>query len=922
MGSRVSKPSSNDEQTDIERAEGNVSVEAPSPGTRVGRYWLTQLVGSGGMGRVYAAYDPQLDRVVALKLLRSLGSGGAEHRARLQREAQALARLSHPNVVPVFDVGSSGPWLFIAMELIEGPDLLRWIAAGRRDWREVVDVFLGAARGLAAAHAAGLVHRDFKPGNVVVDADGRARVLDFGLVRMGEARDTADARHTEPLRGRSASQSNPEPDDLPEGLLGDELTADGTVLGTPVYMAPEQHRGKATDARSDQFSFCMSLYEALYARRPYKGAGIALLEHKERGPLSPPRKSEVPPRLWAILRRGLSAEPRERWPGMAALAEELSSASIDPRARVRRVATISAISMGTLFALSWTLLGSTPRCDPGGTELDAVWSPDRARSLREAMHASNPTYAAPSWASVRDALDEFSSRWGDAYAGACMRATDDATLDRQMDCLRGQLDTVDALVTVLGDGAPDALEHAAFAAAQLPDPGDCDMPTALGASTDPVLRSQLASARALGSAGRHAPALEAARAVESAARAAGDQDLEIEAALLVATTSRTLGDREDAGQRLRDVTWAAVAAKRDDIATKAATAMASLLITDNALDEAETWLRHAETSLRRAPVDLVTQARLLQTRGTLLARRGLLEDGLAQHARAASMLSAGRSVDDLTAVQAVAEVADLQARLGRFDEAAQGLQRILDTYELRLGADHPALAKPLGSLAGVRYRQRRFEEALVYTRRALAIDEQVYPAGHRQLTTRRSHLGLLLHELKRHDEALALAEQVHEARLQERGPDHPEVAQALYNIGHVLLGMGENDQAVPYFERALTVWETVSGASHLDLAYPLASLGEARFHMGRVEQAIEPLEQALGLLEGDAEAALRTSVIALLAQALWDGGGDRKRALALAAEAHQALTAGGEPVEGLRLALEGWYARVGHLPPAHDAVDH
>jgi eukaryotic-like serine/threonine-protein kinase len=906
LGSSPSNPSSEAERTAIEARGTTLEAVAPLPGTRIGRYWLTQLVGSGGMGRVYAAYDPQLERVVALKLLRKVGSGAAEHRARLQREAQALARLSHPNVVPVFDVGASHPWLFITMELVEGPDLMRWLGAGRRHWREVLEVFLGAGRGLAAAHEAGLVHRDFKPGNVVVDAEGRARVLDFGLVRMDDS--------VEASRTRSTAERG-----LPEGVLADDLTAQGTVVGTPLYMAPEQHRGRPADTRSDQFSFCLSLYEGLYGRRPFVGFGTALLEHKEREPLPPPKDHEVPALLWPILRRGLSVDPRDRWPSMSALLDAISSATTDSRSHRRRIAMITILVATSCAALVWALRGpSTTRCDPSATQLARVWSPQRSATLDDVMRASGVPYATATSASVRGALDDFAADWTASYVDACKSTTDTTTLDWRMECLRDQLEAADALVTVLSDDTAEALEHAAFATAQLPSPDDCaDLGGALPQS-DPALRSQLASARALGHAGRHLDALAAARDVESAARAAGDRGLELEAALIVARSTQTLGDREDAGQRLRDVTWAAVAAGRDDIVANAAVSMAFLLIADNMLDDAETWLRHAETSLRRAPPDLVTQARLLQAQGSLLTHRGRLDEGLARHTEAASMLADSSAADDLSAMDAVAEIASIQSRLGRLDEAADNLERIIAAYETRLGQGHPATAKPVGKLAGVRYAQRRFEEALALTRRALAIDEQVYPENHRQLTTRRSHLALLLHELKQHEEALLLAKQVHEARVRDRGPDHPEVAQALYNVGHVLYGSGNKDEAVSWFEQALAVWETVSGASHLDLAYPLASLGEARLELGRADEAVEPLERALEQLDGVAESSLRTSVLALLAQAMWDAGDDRERALTLAAQAHRGLVAQGDAGADYRRALERWYVRIGKQPPAQE----
>ncbi|MFY0533529.1 serine/threonine-protein kinase [Nannocystis pusilla] len=242
------------------------------PGARLGRYVVMSLLGAGGMGVVYAAHDPELGRPVALKLLRPHPAGPRrELEDRLRREAQAMARLSHPNVAAVHDVGQIGGRIFIAMELIRGQTLAAWLRAAPRARRDVLARFLLAGRGLAAAHAAGLVHRDFKPENVLVGDDGQVRVVDFGLAR---------ASGDEPLS--ITAQSGPGSEQLAD------LTATGAVLGTPIYMAPEQHEGRPAEARSDQFSFCVALYTALYGQRPFAGDTVESLALAVRdGRLSP-----------------------------------------------------------------------------------------------------------------------------------------------------------------------------------------------------------------------------------------------------------------------------------------------------------------------------------------------------------------------------------------------------------------------------------------------------------------------------------------------------------------------------------------------------------------------------------------------------------------------------------------------------------
>ncbi|WNG53475.1 protein kinase [Archangium gephyra] len=280
---------------------------APSlePGSHVGRYLIEGLLGEGGMGVVYAARDPALGRTVALKLLRP-GGGGEEGRARLVREAQAMARLSHPNVLPLFELGTEGGSVFLAMERVEGPTLAGWLRERERPWREVLTLFLQAGEGLAAAHRAGLVHRDFKPANVLVGADGRPRVTDFGLVRH-EA--TADAAP---------------PGDAGAGDTGEALTRAGAAPGTPAYMSPEQLAGREVDARGDQFSFCVALHEALYGIRPFdaRARGGA---RWSRVPV--PRGPRLPRSVRAAMERGLSLSPEARFPSMDALLVALAPPS-------------------------------------------------------------------------------------------------------------------------------------------------------------------------------------------------------------------------------------------------------------------------------------------------------------------------------------------------------------------------------------------------------------------------------------------------------------------------------------------------------------------------------------------------------------------------------------------------------------------
>jgi predicted Ser/Thr protein kinase len=305
-------------------------------GDPIGRYLVIGVAGVGGMGVVYTAYDETLDRKVAVKVLRPTDWSGVERREQVLREAQAMARVTHPNVVPIYEVGVFDGRIFLAMEFVEGATLREWQRQEGRSWEEVIGAYLAAGDGLLAAHRAGLVHRDFKPDNVLVGADGRPRVVDFGLARV-------DAAAESPLA----------PGDTSPHLHAQHSTA-GRVIGTPTYMPPEQQRGEPADARSDQFSFCVALYEALYGTPPFEGATMEeRMANITAGAVRPAPASPVPPPVERTLRRGLAADPAQRFPSMDPL---LTALSLDPRPDP---ATASPAVRLLLFAGLLLVLGGT-----------------------------------------------------------------------------------------------------------------------------------------------------------------------------------------------------------------------------------------------------------------------------------------------------------------------------------------------------------------------------------------------------------------------------------------------------------------------------------------------------------------------------------------------------------------------------------
>ncbi|MCX4246674.1 WD40 repeat domain-containing serine/threonine protein kinase [Paraliomyxa miuraensis] len=339
--------------TDDGTLPGEQQREPPKEPVRIGRYVVIKRIGEGGMGMVYAAYDDALDRKVAVKLLHPRGTGaGGDAKARLIREAQALARLSHPSVIHVYEVDAWEDQVFVAMEFVDGSTLAQWQRQEGRTWKEVLEAYVAAGRGLAAAHASGIIHRDFKAANVLVRRDGAVRVVDFGLARQElEAGALMSSSRPVDLEGTGPGSSLVTADGSADGAL----TRTGVIMGTPAYMAPEQHLGQRADARCDQFAYCVSLYEALYGFRPFGGETLpALRRNVLAGRIEqPPRYTDIPPRIFRVLERGLQVHPDERYPAMEPLLDELAR---DPRAALQRLAylLLAVLAVGLVAGLWWS----------------------------------------------------------------------------------------------------------------------------------------------------------------------------------------------------------------------------------------------------------------------------------------------------------------------------------------------------------------------------------------------------------------------------------------------------------------------------------------------------------------------------------------------------------------------------------------
>ncbi|HTA17728.1 MAG TPA: serine/threonine-protein kinase [Polyangia bacterium] len=774
-------------------------------GAAVGRYTVLGLVGRGGMGEVYAAYDPELDRKVALKLLVGHSHAHDERaRARLLREAKAIAKVSHANVIVVHDAGTYGERVFVAMEFVDGPTLKAWLETPRAR-REILSVFASAARGLAAAHAAGLVHRDFKPHNVMVAMDGHVRVMDFGLAReIGDARDDALV-----------------PGATPEDL---ELTRTGELVGTPLYMAPEQFRAQRTDARTDQFAFCVALYQALYGAHPFGGGTIdALATNVLAGAVRPPpAKHDVPAWLRRVLLRGLSVAPDARWPSMAALLAALEN---DPN-RVRR-RWGATVGLGLLVVAAIATLARGPRrsgslCRGGPARLAGVWEPlGAARPRRDAIEAAFVRAGGPSahetWQHVEPLLDRYATAWLDMYRDAC-EATQvrgeqsPETLDLRMACLDERRTTLAALTDVLANADGVAVSRAIDAANALPSLDRCTDVRLLRETVEPPrdaatrvrvgdIRTRLAVAKALADTGKADRALARGRALIAEARALGYRPLLAETLSVVRRFQLAASTDPEAARDLEESVWIALSIGRDDVAADSATRLVAFAGDHlGPLENSRRWTRLVEAILDR------------------------MGPG---HDRQRIQLLWSESI--------VAEQTDPK-------EAAELARRGLALAERLGGPDDPDAARSLYNIAEAERRLGQNEEALAAGRRAQGIMIRMY------------------------------------------GPESTEVTLEWSNEGETLLALGRAREALSSFQRSMVHIPEDAG----DIAsYPLTGIGRAWIELGQPKLAVAPLERALRLRESVHVPVEAAETRFALARALWDSGEDRRRARQLAAAARE-----------------------------------
>jgi hypothetical protein len=843
-----------------EPASRQVAVAA---GSRIGRYVVLQRLGAGGMGVVYAAFDPELDRKVAIKLLRadvSGSQGGEEARGRLLREAQALARVSHPNVIAVHDVGTYGvageERVFLAMEYVEGQTLRKWLMGSRRSAAQILEVLVLAGRGLQAAHLAGIIHRDFKPENVLVSLGGAVRVLDFGLARA--------AGIIESARSGVSQLGDAGPlDSSDSGPLQTPMTRAGALLGTPWYMAPEQRARGAVNEASDQFSFCVTLYEALYGERPFADA-----PPEETTPdwtlLPAPAGRGVPGWVRRVILRGLSPDPAQRFPSMAALLEALSR---DPGRARRRNLVIALSMLAALVAVGGVahMRGDRAQLCTGATQkLAGVWDGPKKESVHQAFANSHLGFAERSFETVAATLDRYRDHFAAQHREACEATRirgeqSEELLDARMRCLDSRLAELRGMVDVLAHADAKVVERSIEATDSLTPLESCGDRALLTLKQKPpprarervdALTAQLAAQKALFAAGKYKDAGAPLAAIAAEAHTIGYRPLEAEALLLTAQINREANDKAAAASSFAALTAAEAA---DDASAQAEAAIHLLWVTgylENHFAEAHRWDAFADAILER--LGRPDRLEILRDRALGTVLRVESKNGEAVDVqRRALALSDKQDPEGIDVARDSVGLSTTLQLMDRLDEALPFSQRAVAIFQRRLGDDHPTTATAVETLGNSEFALGRFDDALEHLQRACAVKERAHGAGHPWTALCRVEVADTLLELGRLDDADALLQPALQALGKALGEKHPMLIYALQVEGHLLRLRHHATDALVADERARAIASEALGEKHLAVADSLLAIGRDQLEAGQPARAVPPLERALQIREAN-----------------------------------------------------------------------
>jgi len=922
-----------DDRTATLASTGREPRELLPEGCEVGRYRIARHIGMGGMGVVYEAFDPQLDRRVALKLVTFAGGSDEERdeaRARMLREAQSLAVLSHPNVVTVYDAGTMDSSVFIAMEFVEGLSLAEWIQQKDPTLAEVVRTYCAAGEGLAAAHRAGLVHRDFKPQNVLLGADGRVRVIDFGIARGA---DDAFASVATEARTGAPSLANTAQSRIG---LSSALTVEGAVLGTPRYMSPEQRQRKLADVRSDQYCFCCSLYEAVYGTTPNPGADL----QKSASGLG--RDGKTPPRwLRNVLLRGLALDPADRFENMDALLAELRR---DRRAWLTR-ATVAVALVVAIAAASATFLREGPeaRCRRGSTQVRDLWTQPSQARFRDVLGRAGVPFADSLFAAVEKGLVRFFSAYESSYVQACdatfvRSAQSAALLDLRMSCLERRRLQVQRVLQGAGEGAtretlqriPEAIAHlssvshcgdTASLKQEVPKPADPKLSAKIEA-----LEKELDAVEALTVAGKYTSADALAKATFEKVRQVDYSPLRAQTLFRRGVIHQTLARFEEALADYRGAALAAMAGKDTALAARAFINAIHVHANKSELDQGLALSFPTQVLLAAQPDNAVLQADYYATLGSLHASKNQFKEAEASFRKALSLRSNAKVPDDLDTATLLKNFGPALVALRKVDEAKRVLTRAVELAESILGPDNANMGPFLGNLAYVYDEVGDHEKTAELDERTLRMQRATLGEKHPEVGISTVNLGYTMRNLGRWDAADDLMRRGLSILLEAHAPGHVHVAAARVLYASVARARGDDKEALRRYTEAIekmradgtaqTDWmrqaldatamlslsagqlslaetsvdealklaTTIYGESHEKVADTLAVRARLLLATGRLSEARKDALRALELLEGKDSKLGSAAAHFALAQLSQQGDPDAARKHASEAE--------------------------------------
>ena len=862
----------------IDDTEPEARRAEPGLGTLIDKYVIRSRIGAGGCGTVYSAFDSVLERDVALKLL---GHTDASMQAtlnpswpRLVREARMLAKLSEPEVVTVYEVGSADGQAYLAMELVQGGDLQGFIEQHRAPGApeplplpRALELLEQAGLGLAVAHEAGVVHGDFKPANVLIDARGRAKVSDFGIARLARAVSRAS-------EGRGDGDGDPLDTEDPDPVRTVSSTG---LAGTPAYMAPEQFERRPADVASDIYAYCTTLYQAVYGRLPFQARTVAeIAARKVTSHPEFPSHREVPRWLVRLLDRGLQIDPQQRPKDMREVLQQLSRWRRRPG---RRWFVLGGSLLGAAAVTAAMWMGEEAQPCPM-QDATLGWDDSAARAVQKSFATVGGASGKAVARRVTDRMDEFAQTWRQAHQEACRTAWGDPQLGAQaFACLRRRRRVVEALAAAWIEPTNRTVDAAVSAIEAMPSVQACLDPEALATAPDlpedPVLREEvigigesLDAAIATARTGAVEQAVQLASQAQERATQTGHEPVIGRAMLALGQAHELAGELEAAREELQQAFF--MAQRWDDPETAAAAAERLAYLVGTRLEEHEQgllWSDHAKVALGKTGG---STAVLLGNEGSILERLGRYDEALQRYE--ASLRE--HDPDDAYGLGVThLRTGDALRYQGRSEDALSHYEHAAEAWARALGPEHPRLSIPTLSRATALAKLGRIDDAVPMFEQAIEGLTRAFGPEHPNVAAARMNLGVTLKNAGRHDEAEASLREAVRINVEIYGEDHLKVAQTREAVGRLLTKAGRPDEAIVEHEQARARFEAELPEGHPDRVLVHLNLGDAHLAAGQHDQAIAAYE--LGVAETKAlpeDAVLRGDALAYLGRGLATAG--------------------------------------------------